>query len=182
MPPTKSSILTHTHCPLTVNNVCGCNWDGGDCCGPNVKKPYCKECKVRCIHACSHRTPTRCSRVIHKKYSPSIVSRSAWTQTLVSSNAMASVGHQNSAGTCFVTTTTTTAGVTGMVAPAVGPKPKRTTAKSASVSTRRHKRFLCVGLRFINLLPTLQCSISFVEYLRSMMLSISPRFQKTAYI
>jgi len=27
------------------NNVCGCDWDGGDCCGATVKKTYCKECK-----------------------------------------------------------------------------------------------------------------------------------------
>merc|ERR1712210_110574 len=28
-----------------VNNVCGCNWDGGDCCGKTVVKKFCKECK-----------------------------------------------------------------------------------------------------------------------------------------
>ena len=28
-----------------VNNNCGCAWDGGDCCGKNVKKNYCKKCK-----------------------------------------------------------------------------------------------------------------------------------------
>jgi len=27
------------------NNNCGCGWDGGDCCGSNVNKSYCKECK-----------------------------------------------------------------------------------------------------------------------------------------
>ena len=27
-----------------VNNNCGCEWDGGDCCGDNVKTTYCKEC------------------------------------------------------------------------------------------------------------------------------------------
>merc|ERR1712178_115117 len=27
------------------NNTCGCEYDGGDCCGNNVKKTYCKECK-----------------------------------------------------------------------------------------------------------------------------------------
>jgi len=27
------------------NNNCGCEYDGGDCCGPNVKKSYCSECK-----------------------------------------------------------------------------------------------------------------------------------------
>ena len=26
------------------NNNPGCNFDGGDCCGPNVKKTYCKIC------------------------------------------------------------------------------------------------------------------------------------------
>merc|ERR1712110_824459 len=29
------------------NNNCGCEYDGGDCCGPNVKKAYCKECKCK---------------------------------------------------------------------------------------------------------------------------------------
>ena len=27
------------------NNNCGCEWDGGDCCGKKVKKNYCKKCK-----------------------------------------------------------------------------------------------------------------------------------------
>merc|ERR1712210_348698 len=27
------------------NNNCGCDYDGGDCCGVNVKKTYCKQCK-----------------------------------------------------------------------------------------------------------------------------------------
>ena len=26
------------------NNNCGCEWDGGDCCGDNVRTQYCKEC------------------------------------------------------------------------------------------------------------------------------------------
>ena len=26
------------------NNNCGCGWDGGACCGANVKKTYCKTC------------------------------------------------------------------------------------------------------------------------------------------
>merc|ERR1711988_1419089 len=29
------------------NNNCGCKYDGGDCCGKNVKKAYCKECKCK---------------------------------------------------------------------------------------------------------------------------------------
>merc|ERR1712193_158150 len=29
------------------NNNCGCEFDGGDCCGPDVKKSYCKECKCK---------------------------------------------------------------------------------------------------------------------------------------
>merc|ERR1712151_245966 len=29
------------------NNKAGCSFDGGDCCGPSVKKQYCKECKCR---------------------------------------------------------------------------------------------------------------------------------------
>merc|ERR1712032_1262967 len=28
-----------------ANNICGCDWDGGDCCGPKVKTKYCKVCK-----------------------------------------------------------------------------------------------------------------------------------------
>merc|ERR1712185_787576 len=27
------------------NNNCGCGYDGGDCCGSNVKTTYCKACK-----------------------------------------------------------------------------------------------------------------------------------------
>jgi len=27
------------------NNNCGCEWDGGDCCGNDVKTTYCKECE-----------------------------------------------------------------------------------------------------------------------------------------
>merc|ERR1712113_1012995 len=29
------------------NNNCGCEYDGGDCCGLDVKKNYCKECKCK---------------------------------------------------------------------------------------------------------------------------------------
>merc|ERR1711920_209871 len=29
------------------NNNCGCAYDGGDCCGLDVKKTYCKECKCK---------------------------------------------------------------------------------------------------------------------------------------
>merc|ERR1712151_110530 len=29
------------------NNNCGCKYDGGDCCGNDVKKSYCKECKCK---------------------------------------------------------------------------------------------------------------------------------------
>ena len=28
-----------------TNNIAACNFDGGDCCGPNVSKQYCEECK-----------------------------------------------------------------------------------------------------------------------------------------
>ena len=32
------------------NNNAGCDWDGGDCCGPN-NYGYCKECKCKdCNH------------------------------------------------------------------------------------------------------------------------------------
>ena len=27
------------------NNNCGCEWDGGDCCGKDVNTTYCKECE-----------------------------------------------------------------------------------------------------------------------------------------
>ena len=26
------------------NNIPECDWDGGDCCGDNVRTQYCKEC------------------------------------------------------------------------------------------------------------------------------------------
>merc|ERR1712097_107435 len=29
------------------NNNAGCSFDGGDCCGSNVKKEFCKECKCK---------------------------------------------------------------------------------------------------------------------------------------
>merc|ERR1712032_751898 len=29
------------------NNTCGCNWDGGDCCGPKPKYLYCANCKCQ---------------------------------------------------------------------------------------------------------------------------------------
>merc|ERR1711981_1348243 len=29
------------------NNNCACGYDKGDCCGKNVKKAYCKECKCK---------------------------------------------------------------------------------------------------------------------------------------
>merc|ERR1712151_582174 len=27
------------------NNNCGCEYDGGDCCGPDVKTKFCKQCE-----------------------------------------------------------------------------------------------------------------------------------------
>ena len=27
------------------NNNCGCDWDGGDCCGSNVDTEYCSACE-----------------------------------------------------------------------------------------------------------------------------------------
>jgi len=27
------------------NNTCGCNWDGGDCCGKKVNIQYCSDCE-----------------------------------------------------------------------------------------------------------------------------------------
>ena len=29
------------------NNNIGCHFDGGDCCGKNVKKNYCNECQCK---------------------------------------------------------------------------------------------------------------------------------------
>lgn len=29
------------------NNVCGCDWDGGDCCGSSISFLYCSECNCR---------------------------------------------------------------------------------------------------------------------------------------
>ena len=37
--------LTVARCCFFSNNA-GCNWDGGDCCGPKNYK-YCKECKCK---------------------------------------------------------------------------------------------------------------------------------------
>ena len=36
------------------NNNCGCKFDGGDCCGADVVKTYCKEVRmsVVCVRAC----------------------------------------------------------------------------------------------------------------------------------
>ena len=35
-----------TYCDDENNNA-GCDWDGGDCCGANVKKTYCIECECK---------------------------------------------------------------------------------------------------------------------------------------
>ena len=35
-----------TYCDDDNNNG-GCDWDGGDCCGANVKKTYCIECECK---------------------------------------------------------------------------------------------------------------------------------------
>ena len=29
------------------NNFAGCDFDGGDCCGPNVNDKYCKTCECK---------------------------------------------------------------------------------------------------------------------------------------
>ena len=48
-------LHSHLECPIPqwrgngicedANNIAACNFDGGDCCGPNVNKQYCEECK-----------------------------------------------------------------------------------------------------------------------------------------
>ena len=50
LPPKNTQIDTFPVC--VVNNVCGCNWDGGDCCGGNVKKTHCKDCKASIYGRC----------------------------------------------------------------------------------------------------------------------------------
>ena len=35
-----------TYCDDENNNE-GCDWDGGDCCGANVKKFFCTECECK---------------------------------------------------------------------------------------------------------------------------------------
>ena len=44
--------LLRTDCPYKGDGYCddshnnkGCDWDGGDCCGPDVKTKYCFVCK-----------------------------------------------------------------------------------------------------------------------------------------
>ena len=44
-------LHSHLECPIPqwrgngicedANNIAACNFDGGDCCGPNVNKQYC---------------------------------------------------------------------------------------------------------------------------------------------
>ena len=40
------------------NNNCGCEWDGGDCCGDDVKTNYCKDCLCLDPNATSTTTTT----------------------------------------------------------------------------------------------------------------------------
>ena len=40
------------------NNNCGCEWDGGDCCGDDVKTKYCKDCLCLDPNATSTTTTT----------------------------------------------------------------------------------------------------------------------------
>ena len=37
------SFIGDNYCD-DINNNLGCNYDGGDCCGPNVNKAFCQEC------------------------------------------------------------------------------------------------------------------------------------------
>ena len=34
------------------NNNCGCEWDGGDCCGSNVNTDYCSACECLGVDCC----------------------------------------------------------------------------------------------------------------------------------
>ena len=34
------------------NNNCGCDWDGGDCCGSNVNSDYCLACQCLDPNTC----------------------------------------------------------------------------------------------------------------------------------
>merc|ERR1712146_193619 len=42
------------------NNNCGCNWDGGDCCGPFSEDDYCTDC--RCLDPDSLYQGVTCSQ------------------------------------------------------------------------------------------------------------------------
>ena len=54
-PPSKCPDGDLTHCGFPMykgdgycddpNNNCGCDWDGGDCCGDNVRTLFCSICK-----------------------------------------------------------------------------------------------------------------------------------------
>ena len=39
------------HCD-DLNNNEGCNWDGGDCCGPKVQTTYCSVCECLGMYNC----------------------------------------------------------------------------------------------------------------------------------
>ena len=59
------------HCD-DANNNCGCDWDGGDCCGPDVNTDYCTECE--CLDPSAEYTTTTNSPSNISSYSPNNIS------------------------------------------------------------------------------------------------------------
>merc|ERR1712223_958288 len=48
------------------NNNCGCDWDGGDCCGSNVNTYYCSACECLDPHASGSRKKQNLNETISK--------------------------------------------------------------------------------------------------------------------
>merc|ERR1711981_1022087 len=53
------------------NNNAACGWDGGDCCGPNVKKTYCDEVNgCKCLDCAYEAKGDECVTEIKKTCNP----------------------------------------------------------------------------------------------------------------
>ena len=52
---------------MTQHILClGCDWDGGDCCGDNVKTKYCEKCE--CLDPDCQDKYTKCPKWAEKGY------------------------------------------------------------------------------------------------------------------
>ena len=60
----KSSLKGDKYCDDSNNN-CGCNWDGGDCCGTANNYKYCKDCK--CLDCKFEHETDECTKQIKGK-------------------------------------------------------------------------------------------------------------------